>query len=407
MSFIIEDDEDDENISIEGNDSIDHIDQKRQNLTSSQERDIKNNIILVNVERNTSSTIEINNIYNRECYQILNSKNDCSHINLMIDDKHLRKIIDFFNKHPSKGIKYLCMHYNVDNNASPIVANILHTTPGLNNHSVRDFLVRTKNSSILRAFFDEMNLKTSLLEAIKTALGETNFLNCSISQIDHILRSFSFAYYQQNKSLYRVVYVYYATLSVILLNNEILRKTDITANRFDFIIRQVFPKKYLKTYSPFTVYRKIKNNPLPQNIFDPNEFNVHFKCEVSKKSNKWNSLFKKRFLSLSNNRIFFYDDDKMKNLRSVILLSKLLVKTERKQIKNIVLKPSEDSSLLNYMRIHAKNASNETNIKEITMKFKNVEERGLCSFVLKKALLVSFFQTEEPQLALSIFDYYE
>lgn len=266
-------------------------------------------------------------------------------IELYYADDELNKIVSIFNRSPNRGIPLLCKYYKSDIIAAPIIAHILHTTPGLNNDMIISYLTseiqtntkcppveliftnlnedtketykkctnydEIKSASVLSAYFGEMNLKVSFMDAMRTCLGATNFLNCSINQIDFILSVFSDSFYQQNKSLFNSFYVYYVCLSIILLNNQILyaqslgQNLEISSQQFDFIIKHIFPEQYLNIYSSQAVYRRIKQHPIPQKIFDPYELQIQIDFQIEKKISKLGTIFSKRNMSINNTRILF------------------------------------------------------------------------------------------------------
>lgn len=324
------------------------------------------------------------------------SKNSQSpSLELLNVEAELNNLINLFNSNPKKAIPLLCRYYyHSDDIAAPIIAHILHTTPGLqtdkiisyltslrcdsNQNSNRNESINSDNdfiekfspsyfknleikrsrlniyaippSAVLKAYFDEMNLKVSLMDAMRTCLEATNFLNCSFDKMDYILKIFSYSYYEQNKSGIKVSYVYFAVLSIILLNNEILRSRSddnhdnlriITPDYYDIIIKHIFPENYLQLFCTRAVYRRVNKKPFTQRIFNPEEIKIHFKCRIEKKTNKWNSTFRKRFLWLNNNRLVLYQQKgKMIPTNFLLISPNLTIQAEKKYPSRVYVRSS-------------------------------------------------------------------
>lgn len=447
-------------------------------------------------------------------------------------DSELNKLIDKFNKNPKKAIPYLCQYYHHSGNiAPPVIAHIIHTTPGLRNDKILSYFTSSKYkpsqnpkinqnygeyieneshefgkdfklnrsvssidmihpSAVLKAFFDEMNLKVSLLDAIRTCLDATGFLNCSFDKMDNIIRIFSYSYFDQNKSAIKVSYIYLAALSIILLNNEILRNHKNEENNFenqrkmipeyyDIIVKHIFPEQYLQFFSTGAVYRRINSKPFSQKIFNPEDIKIHFSCRVEKKTNKWNSIFKKRYLSLNNNRLILYKEkEKMVPTNLLLINSNLIIQAEKDHSKRTFIRSSsfiyknkkksdildyecynsltksaqkrfqngivedfsrvsdislntttdttsssvynsstmayssssydfsfesEKGEYLQYAHFSGSNKNSSVykkNIDELVLRFESVDQCKSCSFVLKKALLLSFFIEDSPLLTI-------
>lgn len=444
--------------------------------------------------------------------KILNVSNDdfrkyqSSSLELVNADDKLNKIVNLFNQNPSKAIPFLCKYYKFTGRISaPVIAHIIHTTPGLKNDKILMYFFSSSNTSqnskknsekvssdrksfnfeniqplaVLKAFFDEMNLKVSLLDAMRTCLDATNFLNCSFKNIDYILQTFSYSFYDQNKSAIKVSYIYLAALSIILLNNEILKSRldddkinfentkKMIPEYYDLIIKHIFPEHYLQFFSSGAVFRRINAKPFSQKIFNAEDIKIHFTCHVEKKTNKWNSVFKRRILSLNNNRIILY---KKKIPTSLLLInSNLIIQTEhnhskktfirsssfiyknqkkidlfdyesytsltksaQKQYKNGIIQDFShisDISLLNnnnnrdsmnpyssssydfscesekgesllYAHFGKNSSFYKKNIDELILSFDSIDDCKNCLFVLKKALLISFFIEDSPPLTI-------
>lgn len=115
-------------------------------------------------------------------------------------EDNLIQAIDNFNTTPTLGVQQLLEVLNFDDSPRR-VAHALHTTPSLSPDSVGEFLAERDHAQFTVAFFDELDLKCSLLDAMRKSFRGVS-LPRDESARNRLLTIFSVVYCNQNGPKY-------------------------------------------------------------------------------------------------------------------------------------------------------------------------------------------------------------
>ncbi|OHS94839.1 Cytohesin-3 [Tritrichomonas foetus] len=278
---------------------------------------------------------------------------------LEVEDQ-LTEAVYNFNVSPKTGIKKLCEFYHVPSTPENM-AHILHTTDGLMSEKIGEFLSDGKSESILLAYFKEMDLNMSFINAIRKFISGSLRLPGEAEQIDRIVHGFAKVYVLANPSVFANSDIaYILAFAIIMLNSDQhnpLMSKRMTAKEFISNIRGAISASDISDHTLQQMYDDIKENPLKFGEESKSEFlalsapKLH--GYLRRKTNKWNSRWKSHFFVLANSCLYYFKSDDPENKDNPIGMIQLVavkVKICPDKPKRIIISSIESNTSLSYVR---------------------------------------------------------
>ncbi|EAX96469.1 Sec7 domain containing protein [Trichomonas vaginalis G3] len=220
-----------------------------------------------------------------------------------------------FNVNPKKNIGYLCEYKGLECNPKNI-AHLMHTVPGLLGDQIGDYLARAGNEELLRAYFNELDLKKPFLDALRVSLNGSMFLPGESQMIERVVEQFSRCYMEQNPGIFpnedAPIVISFA---LIMLNSDLHNpnvKSRMTGPQFVSNLRGALPTGIYTDDQLMQMYNNLHANPFHFQE-KSNEFLAlsapKMRGELEKKSDKFFSFWSKHYFVLANSCLYYFKDN--------------------------------------------------------------------------------------------------
>lgn len=219
-----------------------------------------------------------------------------------------------FNLDPNKGIIDLCNNHNVDIDSPSGVAHALRNSHGLIGAKIGSFLLETDKEPILKEFFKTFDLKGPILSALRSVFTDSMDLPKDTDSIDHFIRVFGDAYFEENCEKYASSTIpYELSFAIVLLNSDLnnpqqKKNRKMTEVQFIQNIRTVLSEDIIPDNELVAIYHEIKVHPIVKRfslsqVMD--EEQPRYKGILCKKGSRWSSG-KDKFYVLCYNCLFYF-----------------------------------------------------------------------------------------------------
>ncbi|KAH0793261.1 Sec7 domain containing protein [Histomonas meleagridis] len=309
------------------------------------------------------------------------------------------EVVYQFNTHPSKNIGLLCDFYRKDKTPESI-AFLMHHVKGLLGEVIGDYLSRKENSQILDEYFNQIDLRTDFVDAMRRSLSGPLYLPGEAQQIDRVVQSFSQCYMRQNPGKFsNDENPYILSFALIMLNSDLHNpnvQRRMTCQQFIQNTRgSLNDSKDITDNDLAKMYNELKENPFKFSN-SSNEFMAlsapKLKGYVQLKMGKKFSKFTKKYFVLTNSCLYYFKDDSQSSKdqpQGMIQLTEVDVNLESKD--NVIVITAKNDQI--------QNVSFDKGIPNILPNIKKVYLKGLdkesCAkwFIrIRKSVIISTFQ---------------
>jgi hypothetical protein len=168
-----------------------------------------------------------------------------------------------FNCKPSRGVPALCAAYKLEPTPRSI-AHCLHIVPGLLSEQIGQYLASPENTEVLKAYFLELVLPPSFLDALRQALNSSLHLPGEGEQIDHIVQVWAECWVIQNKDSCKFSgeEAYILAFAAVLLNSDLHNPAvphHMSLSQFITNVRGAISEDALSDHELTEIYNSIRS----------------------------------------------------------------------------------------------------------------------------------------------------
>jgi hypothetical protein len=289
-----------------------------------------------------------------------------------------REAVEAFNAHPSSSIPTLCDAFAIPPGDAIELAHLFLTIYEFDGRKLGEFLSSQGSIQICAAYFSEMDLSGSFLDAFRRGFSGPVQLPAEGEQIDRLLEIFARRFQMQSPDAFSSSDMCYVlSYAVMMLNtnlhNEYLMKHRMTKESFIAQVRDspFLTEETLPTSEVFEIFESIRAQPLVfgtsrSQLFSPNAEKM---CGLLKKCSKRRKIIMVvRYFVLVHMSLWYYASEEASHGQplGLIILNNVEVKAEAdtRSIR-ITARPGE---YIGYQKFRNDNAMPFLEVRKVYLK---------------------------------------
>jgi hypothetical protein len=337
----------------------------------------------------------------KQLAKLVRSGKEEATVQAILEDEDRRiEVIWQFNTNPKKNISQLCEYYHVEPTPAGI-AHLLRVTPGLLGDKIGDYLARPENVHILRAYFDDLDLKVDFVEAMRRSLSGPFFMPGEAQQVDRTMETLSNAYMQQNPGVFGSVDdAYVLAFALVMLNTDLLKPNvthKMTCQEFIQNTSKPLEHSSITKDDLAHLYESLKTTPF---AFSPvsDDFLAlsapKMKGHLKKMSyGFFGQTWKLFYFVLANSCLYYFPDNTPENkdkIMGMIQLVEVEVVPHKASDKRFVLRATGEQ--VQFVKFGKGPPVMRTGLKELEFEAPTKVKRDNWLVRLKKSAVMSCFQ---------------